>query len=272
MLEKKEEEKRHRFERAKQLSSSDSELASAVDIDATSSCSSKSSSIFSEELSILVHEGRNVKFIPTIALEADRFDVSNRVAVAISTAALVDFGVVSAENRTHIIDSRNVCRVRQELKKNVSKEEVFLQNDVSAIFFDGSKDLTLFKEKVDDRWYSKTRKEDHYVLVGEPKMVYLDHITFERGTGAEIVDGLHKYVKNEMSFGDKLGAIGADSIAVNTGNKNGAIRLFECHLKRALHWFICSLHVNELPLSHLCKKLIGPTESSFPWKGASGKL
>ena len=138
-----------------------------------------------------------MKPIPTIALEADRFDVPSRAAAAISTAALIDFGVVSAENRTHIIDSNKVRRPRQKLRKNVRKDEVFLQNDVSAIFFDDRKDLTLLKEKVDDRWYSKTRKEDHYVLVGEPEMVYLDHITLERGTGAEIADGLNKYVKNE---------------------------------------------------------------------------
>ena len=128
-------------------------------------------------------------------------------------------------------------------------------------FLTVEKDLLLFKEKVDDTWYSKTKKEDHYVLVGEPEMVYLDHNTLERGTGAEIADGLYKYVKNEKSY-DKLRPIGADNIAVNRGNKNGAIRLLECHLKRALHWFICSLHVNELPLHHLCKKLIGPTKSS----------
>ena len=95
----------------------------------------------------------------------------------------------------HIIDSNKVWRARQKLRKNVRKDKVFLQNDVSAIFFDGKKDLTLFKKKVDDRCYSKTRKEDHYVLVGEIEMVYLDHITLERGTGAEIADGLYKYVK-----------------------------------------------------------------------------
>ena len=104
---------------------------------------------------------------------------------------------------------------------------------MSAIFFDGKKDLTLFKEKIEDRWYSKTRKEDHYVLVGEPEMVYLDDITLERGTGAEIADRLSKYVKNEMFCGDKIRAIRADSTAVNTGNKKGAIYLLECHLKRA---------------------------------------
>ena len=57
-----------------------------------------------------------------------------------------------------------------------------------------------------------------------------------------------------MSFGDTFRAIGADSTAVNTGNENAAIRLLERHLKRALHWFICCLHVNELLLRHLGKK------------------
>ena len=69
---------------------------------------------------------------------------------------------------------------------------------MSVIFFDGRKDLTLFKEKVDDRWYSKTKKEDQYVLVGDSKMVYLDHITLERGTGAEIADGLYKCGKRNV--------------------------------------------------------------------------
>ena len=117
---------------------------------------------------------------------------------------MIDCRVVSTENRTHILDSNKVWRARQNLRKNVRKDEVFLQNDVSAIFFDNRKDLTLFKEKVDDRYYSKTRKEDHCVLVGEPEMVYLDHITLERGTGAEIADRLYKYVKKDKSFGDKL--------------------------------------------------------------------
>ena len=80
LLERKEEEKQQRFEREKQLSSSDSELAFAVDIDATSSCNSNSGNIFSEKLSNLLHEDRNVNLIPTIAMEASTFDVSNQAA------------------------------------------------------------------------------------------------------------------------------------------------------------------------------------------------
>ena len=124
-MERKEKEKRQIFEREKQLSLSDSRLAFGADIDATSSCSNNSNSIFSEELSSLPNEGRNVKPITTFALEADRFDVSNRAAAAISAAALVDFGVVSVENRTLIIDSNKVWRARQKLRKNVQKNEVF---------------------------------------------------------------------------------------------------------------------------------------------------
>ena len=74
-----------------------------------------------------------------------------------------------------------------------------------------------------------------------------------------------------INLPDNLRAVGADSTAVNTGRKNGAIRLLECKLGRPLHWFICNLHLNELPLRHLCKKYIGPTESSTQWKGSHGK-
>ena len=100
----------------------------------------------------------------------------------------------------------------------------------------------MFKEKVDDRWYSKTRKEDHYVLVGELEMVYLDHTTLERGAGAEIADGLHKYAKNEMSFGDQLRAIGADSTAVNTEKKwcHSFVRMsFETSIAMVCMQFTC---------------------------------
>jgi hypothetical protein len=39
-----------------------------------------------------------------------------------------------------------------------------------------------------------------------------------------------------------------------------------------LHWFVCSLHLNELPFRHLCNKLIGPTQSPSLLKGSIGKL
>ena len=40
----------------------------------------------------------NIIQIPTIAMEADRYSVSNRAAAAISTAALFDYGIINSED------------------------------------------------------------------------------------------------------------------------------------------------------------------------------
>ena len=75
-----------------------------------------------------------------------------------------------------------------------------------------------------------------------------------------------------MSLPDLL-AIGCDGTAVNTGNKNGIIRIFELKLKRPLQWFIFQLHANELPSSrHLVEHLDGPTTGLRIFSGPIGKL
>jgi len=73
----------------------------------------------------------------------------------------------------------------------------------------------------------------------------------------------------EMEITNKIVAVGADSTAVNTGRKGGAVRLLEYELERPLHWFICGLHLNELPFRHLCQKLIGQNPNL--WKGEIGQ-
>jgi len=127
------------------------------------------------------------------------------------------------------------------------------------------------KQKIGDKWYGTKQVQDHYVLVGEPGSCYLSHLTAERGTGASIANGLYEAME-EMEITNKIVAVGADSTAVNTGRKGGAVRLLECKLGRPLHWFICSLHLNELHFRHLCQKLIGQTQSPNLWKGEIGKL
>ena len=91
-----------------------------------------------------------------------------------------------------------------------------------------------------------------------------------RGTGAAIASGLQTSIK-EMGIADEIKAVGADSTATNTGCKNGAIQGLEQLLNLLLQWIICSLHLNELPLRHLCKKYIGTKESRTQWKGHIGK-
>ena len=107
-------------------------------------------------------------------------------------------------------------------------------------------------------------------MVGEPGTVYLQHITVDKGTGEAIADGLHGAL-SDIGIVDSIIAVGADSTPVNTGSKGGAIHFLEQQLDRPLQWFICSLHLNELPLPHLDKKLIGPSKSPTQWKGPVGK-
>jgi hypothetical protein len=91
--------------------------------------------------------------------------------------------------------------------------------------------MTLVKEKKESKWYSTKKVEDHYVLVGEPGTIYLQHITLERGTGSAIAYELHAAV-DEMGIKDKILAVGAHSTAVNSGPQSGAIHLLESQLSR----------------------------------------
>jgi len=213
---------------------------------------------------------RNTTPIPTIAMESERYGVSNRAAAAIGTAVLVDYGVISAADKTNIIDPKKIWRAREQLRKSLRKTAEEEQEEIIAVFFDGKQDSTLVKEKQGSKWYSSRKVEDHYVLVGEPGTVYLQHITVDRGTGQAIADGLHGAVA-DMGIVDSITAVGADSTPVNTGPRGGAIHLLEQQLDRPLQWLICSLHLNELPLRHLCRKLLGPSEGPTQWKGPVGK-
>ena len=65
--------------------------------------------------------------------------------------------------------------------------------------------------------------------------------------------------------------LGADSTSTNTGVNGGIIRLFEDERGMKVHWAICLLHTNELPLRHLIDKVDGPTSGNQTFKGPIGK-
>ena len=68
-----------------------------------------------------------------------------------------------------------------------------------------------------------------------------------------------------------LVAIGCDGTNVNTGMKNGVIKRIEDALGRPVHWFVCMLHSNELPLRHLFNSLNGKTSGPRSFTGPIGK-
>ena len=46
----------------------------------------------------------------------------------------------------------------------------------------------------------------------------------------------------------ELLAVGYDGTNFNVGKKNGAVRRIKTFVGHKLHWFVCLLHANELPL------------------------
>lgn len=155
---------------------------------------SSSSSVDADEFRGTSHQDdRNMIPIPTIAIQADRYGVSNRAAAAIITPALVDYGIITSDDQNNVIDHHKYWRAglqlrRRDLKKVATDNEV----EIRALYFDRRKDLTLVKEKKGRKWYDTRKEEDHDVLIGEPGTFYLSHIELEHGIATAIADGLYK--------------------------------------------------------------------------------
>lgn len=77
-----------------------------------------------------------------------------------------------------------------------------------------------------------------------------------------------KLIRSQKNY---IIALGCDGTPVNTGPKGGVIRLLELKLNKPLHWFVCQLHANELPLWHLIEKLDGKTRGPRGFVGEIGK-
>lgn len=86
---------------------------------------------------------RNKKPLLTDALEAERFEMYYKAAAAISTAALVDYGFVIPDDYSNVIDHHKVRRLQQQLRQRMKEEPLQSDDKVSALFFDGRKDMTL---------------------------------------------------------------------------------------------------------------------------------
>ena len=74
---------------------------------------------------------------------------------------------------------------------------------------------------------------------------------------------------NNFDLNDVV-AIGCDGTAVNTGCKREVIRLLEEKLEKPLHWLVCLLHANRLPLRHLINHVDGKTSGPATFTGPIG--
>ena len=202
-----------------------------------------------------------------------RWGVSPKAGASIANAALIDAGVVTKEDQMKIIDKSKLKRQMEKYQNELREKEMkeLQEHQPEGIYFDGKKDNTLTLEQ-DERGVYKVIQYnmEHYTLGIEPGGQYLGHLEPDSGKAVDIRDSIIQYLgDNGIDGGWKV--VGTDSTSCITGNVGGAICLLEKGLGRKLHWSICILHTNELPLRHLFTYLDGPTTGANSFKGVIGK-
>ena len=127
--------------------------------------------------------------VPTLAMACERFQVSDRAGAAIASAVLVDYGIITADQRENAIDKNKLRAAITRLRKETKKDEKKLSEQVKGIGFDGHKDATLTVEETNHKHHKSTVSEDHYVVTIEQSnqmIFYLDHFTPATGKGIEM--------------------------------------------------------------------------------------
>ena len=139
------------------------------------------------------------------------------------------------------------------------------------IYFDGRKDLTLALKDYSNKRARIEVTEEHVAVLGEPYNKYLGHVVPTSGNSKDIANGILSILEEKNIVLDNLKTIGCDGTNVNVGWRSGVIRRIEETIKRPLHWSICQLHGNELPLRHLLTTLDGKTSGPNQFTGPIGK-
>lgn len=195
-----------------------------------------------------------------------RYSGSDRMTTAIVNATLRTFEIPT------IIDKSKLRRA-QELQCSEVSQETFSFG--GGIYYDSRKDLSIShtKKLVENgrsKFYRKIEREEHYSIVSQPEGLFLGHVPVKNGTAKLGSQAIVSFLKKENIF-DELIVVGSDGTNTNVGGDGGINYFIEKELKRPLHWFICMLHMNELPLKKLIEKLDGPTSSNTGFSGPIGK-
>ena len=199
---------------------------------------------------------QNRASLKELARISERYGLSDRAAAAAATATLKDFGIISSDDASLVIDRSKLRRERQKHRVEIQEEETALFDLVDAVYLDGKIDDTLTMVEVNGKHYRQIVKEHHQVIVGEPGEFYLSHVTTENSQGLTIAKSVLNLINNTQ-LADKLIKIGTDGTPSMTGFKSGFIASLENLLGRPLQWAVCMLHLNELPLRHVFQMLDG---------------
>ena len=215
----------------------------------------------------------NTRKMKNLAVACERTGISSRSAAILTNAVLEDVGMIepNIDNIPNdVTDRMKIIRQRKRTRDEycTAAKSAIEGSDTLGIYYDGKKEDTLMQVM---KGATKTRKkvvEEHVTIVLEPDSRYRSHVTPKSGTSKNVCSAIFDEMSSDM---DRIKVVGCDGCNVNTGHKGGVIALLEAKVQRALQWSVCLLHMNELPLRSLVKKLDGVTTGPRGFIGSLGR-
>lgn len=196
-----------------------------------------------------------------------RFAGSDRYTAAIVNATLRMVGIPPS------VDKSKLRRAQHKNFARLNKEEIHAEFG-GGLYYDSRKDLTLTirKRTIDGKFkfYKKLDRIEHFSLVSQPEGAFLGFVETEEGSAVCVSKTIISFSKEKKIF-PLLQVLGSDGTNLNVGADGGINQYIEAELERPLHWFICLLHANELPLKALIIKLDGKTSGASNFSGPIGK-
>lgn len=216
------------------------------------------------------------------ALALDRTGTSDRYGSLLATTLIKDLKNSIASNASVEICEKMLLyldgliidknKIRRERAKQRAESTAAITSDtiLKCISYDGKKEKTLKKQKLDNEVRLHRTIEEHITIVKEPTSTFLGYVTPINGTGKEIQKAIVNFLNSEGYSLNYLVSINSDGTGVNTGYKLGVNAFLEKYLQRPLQWNICLFHFNELPLKSLLTSLLGKQVGPGIWPGEIG--
>lgn len=133
---------------------------------------------------------QNRNILTYLARECDRFGVSDRCGASIANAVLRDYGIITAEDTSKLIDRNKLRRARDRTRKQLSSSS----NDeiLTGMYFDGKRNKVKSQIKIGDSLRTVFKFEEHITIVREPSSTYIGHFAPLNGTAQGIFEGMNR--------------------------------------------------------------------------------